>query len=207
MNLTEYLDSNFIRRRNPRAIFGAGLLLTSLIAALALTSAANRSVLVWSAKGELAVGDVIASSDLRETKVMLPENSKLYLSSGAKLIGSIVTRKIGAGELIPTDALSRTSKGIDLNSVPLKVAKNDLPGDLQTGQSIDLYILPISGLASQKSSPTNLVAANLSVEGIDQKSRDLGGDVGVVLKVPQNLVEELLSNVASGRIVLVRSAI
>jgi len=60
MNLTEYLDSNFIRRRNPRAIFGAGLLLTSLIAALALTSAANRSVLVWSAKGELAVGDVIA---------------------------------------------------------------------------------------------------------------------------------------------------
>ena len=51
------------------------------------------------------------------------------------------------------------------------------------------------------------MAANLSVEGIDQKSRDLGGDVGVVLKVPQNLVEELLSNVASGRIVLVRSAI
>jgi hypothetical protein len=207
MNLTEYLDSNFIRRRNPRAIFGAGLLLVSLIAALLLTNAANRSVLVWSAKGELAVGDVIVLSDLRETKVMLPENSKLYLSTSAKLVGSTVIRKIGAGELIPTATLSRSSKGIDLNSVPLKVAKNDLPSDLQASQSIDLYILPISGLVSQKNRATNLVAANLDVESIDQKSRDLGGDIGVVLKVPQNLVIELLTNIASGRIVLVRSAI
>jgi hypothetical protein len=119
----------------------------------------------------------------------------------------VVTRKIGAGELIPTAALSRSSHGIDLNSVPLKVAKNDFPSDLQTGQSVDLYVLPNSAIASQKGASTTLVASNLSIEGIDAKSRDLGGDVGIVLKVSQNSVQELLANIANSRIVLVRSAI
>jgi hypothetical protein len=207
MNLTEYIDSNFIRRRNPRALFGAGLLLLSLVSALLLTSAANRSVLVWSTKGELAVGDVVASTDLVKTKVLLPQNSKLYLSTNAKLIGTTVVRKVGAGEIIPAAALSRNTQGADLNSVPLKIAKNDLPADLAKGQVVDVYVLPASGIASSKGVTTTLVGEKLSVESIDIKSRDLGGDIGVILKVPSKLTLDLLANIASGRIVMVRSAI
>ena len=194
-------------RLNPRIAFAIGLLGLSLMAALAITSQANRSVLVWSAKGDLAVGDVIVTSDLISTKVLLPENSFKYLSNKAKLTGSVVVRRVGSGELIPAAALSRGAHATDIRSVPFKVAKSDLPNDLAAGQLIDLYILPLREVTSGKILETQMLAHGVSVESIDIKARDIGGDIGVVLKLPDSAVLNILGSVTGARIVLVRSAI
>ena len=194
-------------RLNPRIAFAIGLLGLSLMAALAITSQANRSVLVWSAKGDLAVGDVIVTSDLISTKVLLPENSFKYLSNKAKLTGSVVVRRVGSGELIPAAALSRGAHATDIRSVPFKVAKSDLPNDLAAGQLIDLYILPLREVTSGKILETQMLAHGVSVESIDIKARDLGGDIGVVLKLPDSAVLNILGSLTGARIVLVRSAI
>ncbi|MCX6450485.1 MAG: hypothetical protein NTZ31_02110 [Actinobacteria bacterium] len=194
-------------RLNPRIAFAIGLLGLSLMAALAITSQANRSVLVWSAKGDLAVGDVIVTSDLISTKVLLPENSFKYLSNKAKLTGSVVVRRVGSGELIPAAALSRGAHATDIRSVPFKVAKSDLPNDLAAGQLIDLYILPLREVTSGKILETQMLAHGVSVESIDIKARDIGGDIGVVLKLPDSAVLNILGSLTGARIVLVRSAI
>jgi len=194
-------------RLNPRIAFAIGLLGLSLMAALAITSQANRSVLVWSAKGDLAVGDVIVTSDLISTKVLLPENSFKYLSNKAKLTGSVVVRRVGSGELIPAAALSRGAHATDIRSVPFKVAKGDLPNDLAAGQLIDLYILPLREVTSGKILETQMLAHGVSVESIDIKARDIGGDIGVVLKLPDSAVLNILGSLTGARIVLVRSAI
>ena len=194
-------------RLNPRIAFAIGLLGLSLMAALAITSQANRSVLVWSAKGDLAVGDVIVTSDLISTKVLLPENSFKYLSNKAKLTGSVVVRRVGSGELIPAAALSRGAHATDIRSVPFKVAKSDLPNDLAAGQLIDLYILPLREVTSGKILETQMLAHGVSVESIDIKARDIGGDIGVVLKLPDSAVLNILGSITGARIVLVRSAI
>ena len=194
-------------RLNPRIAFAIGLLGLSLMAALAITSQANRSVLVWSAKGDLAVGDVIVTSDLISTKVLLPENSFKYLSNKAKLTGSVVVRRVGSGELIPAAALSRGAHATDIRSVPFKVAKSDLPNDLAAGQLIDLYILPLREVTSGKILETQMLAHGVCVESIDIKARDIGGDIGVVLKLPDSAVLNILGSLTGARIVLVRSAI
>jgi hypothetical protein len=52
--------------------------------------------------------------------------------------------------------------------------------------------------------PTHLVAAEVSIVSVDQKSKDLGGSVGVVLSLPNSGVTTLLAELPSHRIVLVK---
>ena len=207
MKLPTSFELPHMKVRNPRVIFAGSLLALSLIAAMAITSQANRSVVVWSAKGELAAGDVIAKADLVPTKVFLPENSLKYLSGSAKLVGSVVIRRIGSGELIPSAALSRGAHALNLRSVPLKVGRSDLPVDLTIGQNIDLYVLATKDVSSSKPIETRMVAHNVIVENIDLKARDIGGDIGLVLKIPDGSVLEILTAIAAGRVGVVRNAI
>ena len=93
---------NLITRRkiktNSRTIIGILMILLAFIAAALINRESNRTVLVWGSYGELAPGDVIAQSDLVPIRVMLPENSRRYISVNADLIGTVVVRKLGAHE-------------------------------------------------------------------------------------------------------------
>ncbi|CAB4692600.1 unannotated protein [freshwater metagenome] len=84
-----------------------------------------------------------------------------------------------------------------MKSVPLRIARNDLPSDLLSGQIVDVYYLPKG----------DLICEGVSVESIDQKSKDMGGEIGIVLKIPEFDVVNLLSALKDSRIVVVRSAI
>ena len=91
--------------------------------------------------------------------------------------------------------------------MPLKIARNDLPGDLLSGQSVDIYLLPLPDLNSQKNRQTELISEGVDVESIDIKSKDMGGDIGIVLKIPESDVMSLLSTLNNSRIVVVRNAL
>jgi hypothetical protein len=91
--------------------------------------------------------------------------------------------------------------------VPLKIARNDLPNDLTSGQSVDIYSLPQNDLNSTKSRKTDLISISVVVESIDLKSKDMGGDIGIVLKIPERDVIYLLEAINQSRIVVVRNEI
>jgi hypothetical protein len=114
---------------------------------------------------------------------------------------------IRKGELLPSSALSSTFKGESNRSVPLKIARNDLPNDLNSGQSVDIYSLPQNDLTSSKSRKTELISIGVVVESIDLKSKDMGGDIGIVLKIPERDVIYLLEALNQSRIVVVRNEI
>ena len=181
------------------------MILLSFLAAALINKESNRTVLVWGRYGELAPGDVIAQSDLIAIRVMLPENSRRYLSVKADVIGTVVLRKLGAHELIPADSLSNAPYGIDTRATPIEVLKNDLPMDLSRGSIVDIYALPneVSQSAGRVDS-THLVASEISVVSVDQKSKDLGGSVGVVISLPISEVVLVLGEVPLHRIVLVK---
>jgi hypothetical protein len=88
----------------------------------------------------------------------------------------------------------------------MKVARNDLPNDLSPGQSVDIYYLPMPDLNSQKIRKTELISQGVIVESIDIKSKDMGGDIGIVLKIPEPEVMNLLSTLNNSRILVVRDA-
>ncbi len=192
-------------KSNSRTIIGILMILLSFLAAALINRESNRTVLVWGSFGELAPGDVIAATDLIPIRVMLPENSRRYLSISANLIGTVVVRKLGAHELIPSESLTNGPYGIDARSTPIEVLRNDLPMDLIRGSIVDIYALPneTSQNGGQIDS-THLVAAEISIVSVDQKSKDLGGSVGVVVSLPNSEVESVLAQVPKHRMVLVK---
>ena len=194
-------------RATARTYFAIGLLVLSLFAAFAITGKANKSVTVWSANAEIMPGDAISNSNIRAIQVFLPGSIDKYLSANNLIQKKLATRRIAIGELIPASALALDFVGERTRSVPLKIARNDLPGDLSAGQIVDIYYLPLANLNSTKARKTQLISEGIAVESIDQKSKDMGGEIGLVLKIPEYDVMNLLSSLNDSRIVVVRSAI
>lgn len=196
-----------LKRATAKTYFAIGLLVLSLFAAFAITGQANKSVKVWTASKDLATGDVIKIGSTSLVKVFLPVNSSQYLNENSKITDLVVTRRILKGELIPNSALSAAYDGESNRSVPLKIERNDLPNDLVSGQSVDIYSLPQEGVNSSKSTKTELISIDVVVESIDLKSKEMGGEIGIVLKIPERDVIYLLSAINQSRIVVVRSEI
>jgi hypothetical protein len=196
-----------LKRATAKTYFAIGLLALSLFAAFAITGQANKSVKVWTASKDLAAGDVIKIGSTSLVKVFLPVNSSQYLNEKSKIVDLVVTRRILKGELIPNSALSAAYDGESNRSVPLKIERNDLPNDLVSGQSVDIYSLPQEGVNSSKSTKTELISTDVVVESIDLKSKEMGGEIGIVLKIPERDVIYLLSAINQSRIVVVRSEI
>ena len=196
-----------LKRATAKTYFAIGLLALSLFAAFAITGQANKSVKVWTASKDLAAGDVIKIGSTSLVKVFLPVNSSQYLNEKSKIMDLVVTRRILKGELIPNSALSAAYDGESNRSVPLKIERNDLPNDLVSGQSVDIYSLPQEGVNSSKSTKTELISTDVVVESIDLKSKEMGGEIGIVLKIPERDVIYLLSAINQSRIVVVRSEI
>lgn len=203
----EIIKEFAVRRASGKTYFAIGLLLMSLIAAFAITGQANRSVSVWSAGSDLTSGDIITKENLKEIKVFLPNNSTKYLATNSKVINLIASRRILKGELIPASAVTSNYLGGRVRSVPLRIERNDLPNDLNSGQNVDIYSLPQPDLNSAKIRKSELISEGVIIESIDVKSRDMGGDIGIVVKIPEKEVIYLLTALNESRIVVVRNAI
>jgi hypothetical protein len=203
----ETLKEFAIKRASTKTYFAIGLLLLSLIAAFAITGQANRSVSVWSASSDFVNGDLITKEKLKEIKVFLPSNSSKYITTDTKLVNLVASRRILKDELIPASAVTSTYLGGSVRSVPLRITRSDLPNDLSPGQSVDIYSLPQPDLNPLKNRKSELISEGVMVESIDIKSRDMGGDIGIVIKIPENDVIFLLNALNNSRIVVVRNAI
>ena len=189
-----------------RSYFALALIALSLISALLIVKSSERSTLVWSAQGDLAIGEKIARQNLKATRVLLPESLRRYTPASTSLLGKVVIRPIAGGELIPKAALSLGTNGLLIRSLPLQVLKNDLPADLVAGELVDIYSLPQRSAVDSANNQVSLVGSGLRVESIDNKARDLGGAIGIVLALRENLVLPILAETANARIVVVRSA-
>ena len=196
-----------LKKATAKTYFAIGLLALSLFAAFAITGQANKSVSVWAASKDFVAGDSVEDGSVTAVKVFLPKTSDKYLSTDTRITNQVATRLIRKGELFPSSALSSTFKGESNRSVPLKIARNDLPNDLSSGQSVDIYSLPQNDLTSSKSRKTELISIGVVVESIDLKSKDMGGDTGIVLKIPERDVIYLLEALNQSRIVVVRNEI
>ena len=189
-------------QRYQRTIAGSTILIIAFIAAILIAHEANRTVLLWSTSNELSTGAVIQQSDLKAKRALLPENSHMYFSSSADLIGAIVAHHVGAGELIPTSALIEKGSEVDGRYVPLEVAIHDLPTNVERGSIVDIYAIAKNASGSTGLESTALVAVATTVIAVDRKG-DLSGSVGVVVNLRAQNVSSLISQISAHRILLV----
>jgi hypothetical protein len=179
---------------------GLGLLIISLLAATLIAKEANRTVLVWATKNDLAPGELITDSDITPVSALLPESAKNYLSASAQIIGGVVLRQISAGDLIPAEAVTASSESINSKLIPLTVELTDMPLGLSRGDVIDIYAI---AKRDSKITTPELLAANVSVSQVLERNNSGVGSVLVILDNAQILPTlQLLSDC---RIIIVRS--
>ena len=191
---------NFDVIKNSRLAMGLGLLIFSLLAATLIAKEANRTVLVWATKNDLAPGELITGNDIIAVSALLPESAKNYLSASAQIIGGVVLRQISTGDLIPATAVSSSSDSFNSRLIPLTVELTDMPLGLGRGDVIDIYAI---AKRDSKITEPELLAANVSVSQVLERTNSGIGSVLVILDNSQIL--PTLQLLSDSRIIIVRS--
>lgn len=213
MDTEELPQARRLRRptwRDPR--LGVGVLLVAGSVALGTWAVrdAAATVEVYAARDALTPGDVVEAESLSVREVRLGDDEGLYhLVADGLPDGAVVTRTVGAGELVPRSAVGEAA-AVDLRPVvvPLGLA---VPADLGPGTVVDLWLSPppaVGGVGQQAAAapePT-LVAAELVVAEVVRDDSVLSGSTGtsVELLVPRLDLPDVLRALSSdGQLVAV----
>ena len=190
-----------------RLVLGVLLVLTSVVVGARVLSSADRSQTVWATTRDLAPGTQLADGDLTRMRVRLFSHSDNYVrGTGPAPTGYFLRRGVGAGELLPFNALTKPGADVAYRFITVPVSRGHLPPTLRHGTQVDVYVTPESkaGTTTTAGEP-RLVLRNVTV---DQR-RQSGGfsasndDEPVVLKVRPGDVPLLLAAMAEGRIDLI----
>jgi hypothetical protein len=202
-----------------RLVLGVLLVLVSVVVGARLLATADRSQLVWAAGSDLAAGSTLAAGDLQPAEVRLFDSSGAYLpATAAPPVGYVLDRAVARGELLPRQALSRPGDDVDLRLVTVPVLPERYPRELAKGQQVDVWTTPDADAVGAPADDggeagpgpggaSRLVLPGLTVQSVPEQGGGLGGatpERSVVLAVPPDDVESLLSAMASGRLDLVR---
>jgi hypothetical protein len=196
------IDITHEYKKRPRAFMGAGIIALSFIAALAISSAANRSVEVWALARAEPAGVILEPAMLVKVKAYLPQTLHRYIPAPEKITGRILGVGVGAGELIPRTGIMASAQSPYRREVPIKIGKIDLPQNLTSNDLVDLYLIPTKEGTAVAAS--ELIAKAVRVISVDNRARDLGGDVGLLCDMDDKAILAFLTSYSSGRVIVVR---
>ncbi len=191
-----------------RLVLGVLLVLVSVGAGARVLATADRSTTVWVATHDLAAGTPLAAGDLQPGRVRLfGDGSRYVVADGPGPLGWVLTRGVGAGELLPAAGLVRPEEvGRTRRDVAVPVEPGHLPDDLQSGQQVDVYVTPraaTTGSGRGQAGRTALVLASVPVTSRPRDS-PAARVQAVVRSVPEAQAAALVGAVQTGAIDLVR---
>lgn len=125
-----------------RLVLGVLLVLVSVVVGARVLASADNTQSVWVATRPLALGSTISDADLERGQVRLFDKGARYLAAtGAKPVGYVLAREVGAGELLPAaSVVLPETAGRVLRDVSVPVEPGHLPQDLQSGELVDVYL-------------------------------------------------------------------
>lgn len=198
--------------RDPRLAVGVGLVAGSALLGVALFGGSEDTVGVWASPAPLAEGQRLAAADLERYEVGFSdaEAAQRYLPADQEVPeGQVVTRAVGAGELVPRAALSPQADSRWLE-VPLSVPTGAVPATVGMGARVDVWVTPeLTSTPGAGGSKAALVLDDVRVVGLPRSGGlGAGGDRQVVVALAEERAEVLpaaLAGLARGTVVLVRT--
>ena len=180
---------------DPRLLIGVLLVAGSVAGVLAIVSAADDSITVLAAPAALAPGDRVGESDLEVRSVRLDSSADRYLVPGdVPAEGVVVTRVIGAGELVPVDAVGEVD-GERLAPLVLSV-EGALAASVEPGASVDVWAA--QAVDGGFGEPGVVVTGALVVRLVETRTIVTGGGVtGIEVLVPRTRIAAVLAAVAN----------
>jgi hypothetical protein len=178
---------------DPRLIIGVVLIGASVAGVLGVISSVDSGVTVLVARDDLAPGDRIDASDLRESSVRFAEAGR-YLAAVPDE-GLIVTKPVREGELVPVSAVG-ASAGTKYASVVI-VVNGQLPSAVLPGSTVDLWAAR-AGELNSFGAPAVIVSGATVVRTIEPEGLVTSGDrTTLELLVPRTRIARVLEAVAN----------
>jgi hypothetical protein len=188
-----------------RLVLGVLLVLGSVLLGARVVGAADATVPVWAATGDLASGTELTSDDLVAVDVRLDAAADAYLSTGTRPEGRALARAVRAGELVPRSALEELD---DLVQLALPVQAGYVPPGLERGQLIDVYAVadPGAGGTAPADGSVSLVVRRAPVQAISGRSDGVLSTatttVQVVVAVPVEEAPDVLAAIGGRPLVV-----
>src|SRR4051795_5288979 len=133
--------------RDPRLWIGIVLVAASVVVGARVFAAADDTVQVWTAAGDLGAGQRVEADDLVAQRVRFADRDALagYFTVDDELPADLeLTRSVGKGELLPRAAVG-TPDDTGLVEVPIAVEPELVPPNVERGDVVDVYVVaPIS---------------------------------------------------------------
>jgi hypothetical protein len=189
-----------------RLVLGVLLVLGSVLLGARVVTAADATVPVWAATGDLAAGTELTAADLRAVDVRLDETAGAYLSTGTRPEGRTLSRAVRAGELLPRSALEEAAELVQL---ALPAQSGYVPPGLERGQLVDVYAVadPAAGATGVADGSVTLVVRKAPVQAISGRSQGVLSTpttaVQVVVAVAADEAADVLSAIAGRPLVVV----
>jgi hypothetical protein len=199
--------------RDPRLAVGVLLLCGSVLLGVRVLASADNTVAVWGTRTALVRGQVVAPDDLVPVRVRFaePDAADRYVAAADVLPdGSSLARDVGAGELLPREALTQ-DRAEQLVEVPLSVEAAGIPSSVGIGSHVDVWVAPADGGRPAVGAKAARVLSDVPVladGGSTSAATGFGGDLRpVVVGVPpsgQGDLARVLADLTNGTVVLVR---
>lgn len=189
---------------DPRLVLGLVLVLVSVVLGAKLLSEADDRVHVWSVTRDLGADSVLDQRDLAVTSVRLDDAAAHYLAASEDLEGMVLARPVGAGELLPVDAV-RPPSSSDHRRLVIEVERAGVAG-LEKGDTVDLYAASEAEAGELPPRPQLLLSNVTVAEDVRTTGEGFGvggSQAGVALLVPRGDVPQVLGAVAQGSVYVV----
>ncbi|WP_311477745.1 hypothetical protein [uncultured Gulosibacter sp.] len=179
------------RRIDSRLIIGILLVLASMAAVAGIVLASQHTRTVYVANDNLAPGDPLTEDRLALVEVRVDDTTPLYLGPD-RLPNepAVITRAVGAGELIPLSALgaadqSTASVVVTLTSSP--------PSGVAAGSHVELWVALPGERAGEYAEPGVVVADAVVVRRIEADRLVGANTVELELRVPKTELQHVLA--------------
>lgn len=173
--------------RDPRLWIGVLLVTASVVGGARLLAAADDTVRVWAAAGDMGAGAAVTEADLVVRRIRFADADDLgryLLADDGPPEDTVLSRGVGSGELLPRSALLPREES-DLLHVPLQVEPHQVPPDVRTGSIIDVYLgEPVGQQAADHTGPA-LEAVTVVAAPPAEDSFAVTGARQLVVAVPE----------------------
>jgi hypothetical protein len=189
-----------------RLVLGVLLVLGSVLLGARVVAAADATVPVWSAAGDLAAGTVLTAGDLVAVDVRLDDVAGAYLATSTRPEGRTLARAVRDGELLPRTALEEPAALVQL---ALPVQAGFVPPGLDRGQVVDVYAVadPAAGATAAGDGSVTPVVAAAPVQAISGRTEGVLSTatttVQVVVSVPADRAPAVLGAIGGRPLVVV----
>jgi len=179
------------RRIDSRLIIGILLVVVSMAAVAGIVLASHHTRTVYVASDNLAPGEPLTEERLALVEVRVDDTTPLYL--GPDRLPSepiVITRAVGAGELIPLSALgaadqSTASVVVTLTSSP--------PSGVDAGSRVELWVAPPGERAGEYADPSVVVPDATVVRRLESDRLVGTNTVELELRVPKSQLQQVLA--------------